>query len=459
MTLEQKALYIYKESLNNNIPNVIHQDLQKFYIINTRIQALMNSQGGTIILGENNQIKLSDPTYLKDTVNKIKNISKILSTTVSFKTIPIKYNGNNLIIVMVPELPLSEKPVYNITRSHHQRYYYYNGTEATLMPKPLLEGYLSANQNSFDEDKVAGVTRAALVNKDDINEFITKIKKEYPLLANKKNHEIFEFYKFKKGTNDTVLYTLLFTYFPQSLFPELIIKINNEITNETKNIDGSLIHQYNKTIIELKHQLNYKLLLNRNNKIINKTKYLFEIIEELLFNAIAHRAYGPYERNESIIINIKQDKLEIISPGYYLSDTTNILESKFKYLRNPKIKKIMDMLIDKKHKGFKYIKTITKLHGIKEPAIIQKDNWIVATIYPEAKKSIYQDPYTIDNILEYTKEPKSKLEIYHHFFNAKNDDYKYFSKKFLEPLIEAGLLELTIPDKPTSKYQRIVAAK
>jgi len=31
----------------------------------------------------------------------------------------------------------------------------------------------------------------------------------------------------------------------------------------------------------------------------------------------------------------------------------------------------------------------------------------------------------------------------------------YFNKKYLEPLINLKVLQLTIPDKPTSKYQKL----
>ena len=71
------------------------------------------------------------------------------------------------------------------------------------------------------------------------------------------------------------------------------------------------------------------------------------------------------------------------------------------------------------------------MHNIKLPSIKMEDGYFIMTIYPEATKTIYQEPYTISNILTFCVEPKSKLEIYHHFFNDKNDDYKYFNKKYL----------------------------
>ena len=53
------------------------------------------------------------------------------------------------------------------------------------------------------------------------------------------------------------------------------------------------------------------------------------------------------------------------------------------------------------------------------------------------------------------KQTKTKLELYNHFFDAAKKDYGYFYAKFIEPLIDKGMLEFLYPDKPKSKYQKI----
>jgi ATP-dependent DNA helicase RecG len=68
---------------------------------------------------------------------------------------------------------------------------------------------------------------------------------------------------------------------------------------------------------------------------------------------------------------------------------------------------------------------------------------------------IYKEPYTVDAIVEYCMEPRTKVELYNHFFDMSKKDYGYFIYKYIDPLIEKGILEYTIPDKPKSKYQKI----
>lgn len=61
-----------------------------------------------------------------------------------------------------------------------------------------------------------------------------------------------------------------------------------------------------------------------------------------------------------------------------------------------------------------------------------------------------------DKILLFCKEPKSAIQIMTKF-NYKN--IKRFRRDYIKPLVEKGILKMTIPDKPTSKYQKYIANK
>ena len=59
-------------------------------------------------------------------------------------------------------------------------------------------------------------------------------------------------------------------------------------------------------------------------------------------------------------------------------------------------------------------------------------------------------------ILNFCEEPRSREEI-QKYRGIKNRDY--FRKEILNPLIEQGLLKLTIPDKPKSPKQKYMSSK
>ena len=59
-----------------------------------------------------------------------------------------------------------------------------------------------------------------------------------------------------------------------------------------------------------------------------------------------------------------------------------------------------------------------------------------------------------DKILEFCKEPHSKKEIMEYM------EYKHtrnFTMLYLKPLLEKGLLQMTIPDKPNHKNQKYIS--
>ena len=60
-------------------------------------------------------------------------------------------------------------------------------------------------------------------------------------------------------------------------------------------------------------------------------------------------------------------------------------------------------------------------------------------------------------IIEFCEKPRAKESLAKEFgFDEKHPSY--FMNNYVIPLIEAGELKYTIPDKPKSKNQRIVAA-
>lgn len=58
-----------------------------------------------------------------------------------------------------------------------------------------------------------------------------------------------------------------------------------------------------------------------------------------------------------------------------------------------------------------------------------------------------------DKILVFCREPRSKAEIMEH---CGYKDTKNFVQKYLRPLLDSGVLQMTIPDKPRSKNQKYI---
>ena len=68
----------------------------------------------------------------------------------------------------------------------------------------------------------------------------------------------------------------------------------------------------------------------------------------------------------------------------------------------------------------------------------------------------HQDVMAADvaKLLAYCKQARSRLEIMD-YMNM--NDRKNFNRRFLNPLLDDGKLRMTLPDKPTSRYQKYIA--
>ena len=66
-------------------------------------------------------------------------------------------------------------------------------------------------------------------------------------------------------------------------------------------------------------------------------------------------------------------------------------------------------------------------------------------------KSVTKLNDTLNDIIEYCSTPRSMTEIMEHIGLKHRYNVKH---RYLDPLIEGGFLEMTIPEKPNSRSQK-----
>ncbi len=135
------------------------------------------------------------------------------------------------------------------------------------------------------------------------------------------------------------------------------------------------------------------------------------------------------------------------------------------YAKNPPISKVFReiSLADELGSGMRNTYKYTKLYSGGIPQFIEGD--IFQIIIPFDTVSIGKvGPETVQNdktqvktqviILAFCNIPRSKAEIAQH---CGYKTTKSFTKNYLRPLLDSGLLQMTIPDKPNSRNQRYIA--
>lgn len=85
-----------------------------------------------------------------------------------------------------------------------------------------------------------------------------------------------------------------------------------------------------------------------------------------------------------------------------------------------------------------------------------EDESIIPLTLQDTPQDTPQDDERIIDILEFCKEPRSRVEIQEYIGI---NDREHFRKTLLNPLVKGGLLKMTLLEKPTSKNQKYYSKK
>jgi ATP-dependent DNA helicase RecG len=267
---------------------------------------------------------------------------------------------------------------------------------------------------------------------------------------------------------------LLFNDNPEKFFPGSRIDVviyHDEVGDQmTEKIFSGPIQQ------QLKNSLNYlknNIIEERVIKVTGQAEserffnYPFNALEEAMANAVYHRSY---ENRQPIEVNIREEKIEIISyPGPLPPVDNTVLQSERIIARNYRNRKIGDFLkelrlTEGRGTGIAKIRRSMSRNGSPDP-YFETDSartyfLVHFYIHPSFKRLLSRPSnydLTLEDIrsfiLNYCKQPRSKKEIFDQMDIPNN---WRSTEKFIHPLLEAGFLEYTIPEKPKSAKQKYI---
>ena len=182
-------------------------------------------------------------------------------------------------------------------------------------------------------------------------------------------------------------------------------------------------------------------------------------IREAILNAVIHRDYSFYTESIPIQLDMFTDRLEIHSPGsLYGRMTVEQLGVARTDIRNPALAVMAESLTEaeNRYSGIPTMRREMKAQGLPEPVFENRRNEFVVIFYNEPISSMPSDDEMHrdeDSILTFCKIPRSRQEITE-FLGLKTSGYVV--KRYITPLIQAGKLQMTIPDQPRSRYQKYI---
>ena len=177
-----------------------------------------------------------------------------------------------------------------------------------------------------------------------------------------------------------------------------------------------------------------------------------EAIREAVVNALAHR---DYRSSANVQVYIFKDRLEIVSPGGLPAGMTAADLGIKSVPRNPLLFGILHRMeaVEKIGSGIRRIRDLCQEHGVAEPLIEVSDSW-VTTVFRRPVEQVGTKSAPSRHQVVILRNCLSEKTILALMKGLGRSDRTKFRNQVLKPLLEAGWLEMTIPDKPTSSKQK-----
>lgn len=240
-------------------------------------------------------------------------------------------------------------------------------------------------------------------------------------------------------------------------------------------VHGPLIEQADKAV-ELVYTKYLKALVTYEG--IQRTEqYMFhkEAFREILLNAIVHKDYTSCN---PIQISVYADKIYVWNDGEMpasLASTEKLFQKHSSKPYNPKLANVFfkSGMIEAWGRGFDKIREACRKYNAPLPEYEINEEGIMVyckacdkylkllhqknqAVHLEQDNEQDSEQELIADIIRFCVVPKSSNEIIAHF-NMPNRSY--FKRHFLDKMLKAGMLKMTIPEKPSSKKQKYFSCR
>lgn len=187
----------------------------------------------------------------------------------------------------------------------------------------------------------------------------------------------------------------------------------------------------------------------------DRTDYPITAVREAIINALVHRDYSIHTEGMPIQLIMFEDRIEIHNPGgLYGRITIDQLGKIQPDTRNPVLASVLETLgiTENRYSGIPTIRMEMEKYNLRQPEFLDERESFIVKLYKESKND-YEDMSNdeeTNNLIVFCKTPRTRKEICDYLgLNS----VTYAIQTYVNPLVEAGVIKLSIPDKPKSPKQ------
>lgn len=432
--------------------------------------------GGVILFGLNEQTGF-DPVGvydLQDLQKKVTEQCNQMEPPVRAVFTTAEVDGAPICAAEIPGLDLSERPCYYKGAGRVDGAYVRVGDADLKMTDYELYSFEAFRKHLHDDERPIERASLGMLDMDALKDYVRKKRIERPKFSRLNDEQAYEMLQLTKDGVPTLAAIMNFGLYPQGYLPQLaitaIVVPGTQIGDvadddarfiDNKRIEGTLTDMLEEAMAFCVRNMKTRTIIDLNTgKHVNKTEYPRGAIREAILNALIHRDYSHHTEGTPIQINFFADRLEIHSPGsLYGRMTVEQLGIARLDQRNPALAVMAETLLgaENRYSGIPTIRREMAEYGLPEPVFQNRRNEFVVILYNRAAASVEETKQAEDDtLLAFCRTPRSRQEIAD-YLGIKATPY--MMNKYVLPLIQQGLLRMTIPDKPKSRNQRYYAVE
>jgi len=424
--------------------------------------------GGTIVFGidEDAGFTVTGVYDAQDLQKKVMEQSLQMEPVVRPLFTVAKIKESFVVSAEISECDIYDKPCFYKGTGRLRGSYIRVGDSDQPMTEYEIYSYEVFKRRIHDELRIDDRATYENLPKDNVTEYLIKLRRQKQNLVNLEDGRLLESQGICQNYVPTLAGLMLLGEYPQEFFPQLgvtaMVVQGKEIGElgddgerfvDNKRIEGTIPQMLEGTLAFVRRNMKVKTIITEEGVRSDKPEYPIKAVREIILNALIHRDYSVHTDRSPIRLVMYEDRLELENPGgLYGRITVDDLGKVSADTRNPYLAGALEIMIDTENRfsGIPTIEAELKKAGMPAPVFIDRRGVFKVIFYKKAAAQS-KDVDLEQEIRNYCITPRSREELAERFgFHAPT----YFIKTYVSPMLEAGKIKMTIPDKPKSKFQK-----
>ncbi len=381
----------------------------------------------------------------------------------------LEKDGKSFVSAEIPGADIADRPVFYQGKGRVKGSFIRVGDSDEPMTEYEVYSYEAYRKKYQDDVRVIERATFESLNQVLLAKYIELLKIGKPRLAAIPDNEIYELMSIKRAGEITLSAVMNFSPYPQAYFPQLCIIATvvpgtemgaqgeqGERFLDNQRIEGNIPEMLEGAMQFVSRNMRTKTIIDpHTGKREDRTDYPITAIREAILNALVHRDYSIHTEGMPIQLIMYENRMEIRNPGgIYGRIKIDQLGKVQPDTRNPVIASELEVLkvTENRYSGIPTIRRTMQEYNLPQPEFLDERGSFIVKLYKygESAFTVEAEEKEDKELILFCRTPRTRKEICEYLgLNS----ITYAIQTHVMPLVEKGIIKMSIPDKPKSPKQ------